>query len=142
MANESTPATKADVDVILRELATDTKGRLEKIESRLTGHDQQFRTIDRQFDKVLAYIDRSAKETLLRAMAYAYRDRRNRKREFRRLWNVRINAAVRQEGLNYSRFINGLKKAGVEVNRKILADLAVSDPPAFAKLVEIARAEA
>ncbi|MEE9240805.1 MAG: 50S ribosomal protein L20 [bacterium] len=85
---------------------------------------------------------RSAKETLLRAMAYAYRDRRNRKREFRRLWNVRINAAVRQEGLNYSRFINGLKKAGVEVNRKILADLAVSDPPTFAKLVEIARAEA
>ena len=86
---------------------------------------------------------RSAKETVLRGMAYAYRDRRVRKREFRRLWTVRINAAVRlTEGMNYSRFINGLKKAGVDVNRKILADLAVSDPPAFAKLVEIARAAA
>ncbi len=85
---------------------------------------------------------RTAKETVLRAMAFAYRDRRNRKREFRRLWNVRINAAARLEGMNYSRFINGLKKAGVEVNRKILADLAVSDPPAFSKLVEIARTAA
>ncbi len=85
---------------------------------------------------------RSAKETVLRAMAYAYRDRRNRKREFRRLWTVRINAAVREQGMNYSRFIDGLNKAGVEVNRKILAELAVSDPPAFSKLVEIARTAA
>ncbi|MBT5369078.1 MAG: 50S ribosomal protein L20 [Nitrospinaceae bacterium] len=85
---------------------------------------------------------RSAKETVLRAMSYAYRDRRVRKREFRRLWNVRINAAVRLEGMNYSRFIYGLGKAGVEVNRKILADLAISDPPAFSKLVEIARTAA
>jgi large subunit ribosomal protein L20 len=75
-------------------------------------------------------------------MAYAYRDRRNRKREFRRLWTVRINAAVREQGMNYSRFIDGLNKAGVEVNRKILAELAVSDPPAFSKLVEIARTAA
>jgi large subunit ribosomal protein L20 len=75
-------------------------------------------------------------------MAYAYRDRRNRKREFRRLWTVRINAAVRELGMNYSRFIDGLNKAGVEVNRKILAELAVSDPPAFSKLVEIARTAA
>ncbi|MAE06857.1 MAG: 50S ribosomal protein L20 [Nitrospinota bacterium] len=85
---------------------------------------------------------RSANETVLRAMAYAYRDRRNRKREFRRLWTVRINAAVRELGMNYSRFIDGLNKAGVEVNRKILAELAVSDPPAFSKLVEIARTAA
>ena len=85
---------------------------------------------------------RSANETVLRAMAYAYRDRRNRKREFRRLWTVRINAAVGELGMNYSRFIDGLNKAGVEVNRKILAELAVSDPPAFSKLVEIARTAA
>jgi large subunit ribosomal protein L20 len=86
---------------------------------------------------------RSAKETVLRGMAFAYRDRRVRKREFRRLWAVRINAAVRLvEGMNYSRFIYGLNKAGVEVNRKMLADMAVSDPPAFAKLVEIAQAQA
>ncbi len=84
---------------------------------------------------------RSARETVLRAMAFAYRDRRTRKREFRRLWNVRINAAVRELGMSYSRFIGGLTKAGVGVNRKILADLAVSDPPAFAKLVDIARAQ-
>jgi large subunit ribosomal protein L20 len=85
---------------------------------------------------------RSAKETVIRGMSFAYRDRRNRKREFRRLWNVRINAAARLEGMNYSRFINGLSKAGVEVNRKILAQLAISDPPAFSKLVEIARTAA
>jgi large subunit ribosomal protein L20 len=85
---------------------------------------------------------RSANETVLRAMAYAYRDRRNRKREFRRLWTVRINAAARELGMSYSRFIDGLNKAGVEVNRKILAQLAVSDPPAFSKLVEIARTAA
>jgi len=74
-------------------------------------------------------------------MAFAYRDRRNRKRDFRRLWNVRINAAVRGLGMSYSRFIGGLNKAGVEINRKVLAELAVSDPAAFAKLVEIARAQ-
>jgi len=85
---------------------------------------------------------RSAKETVIRAMAYAYRDRRNRKRDFRRLWNVRINAAVRGYGMNYSVFIHGLKIAGLEVNRKILAELAVSDPSAFSKLVEIARTAA
>jgi large subunit ribosomal protein L20 len=84
---------------------------------------------------------RSARETVFRAMAFAYRDRRTRKREFRRLWNVRINAAVREHGMNYSRFIGGLTKAGVGVNRKILSDLAVSDPHAFAKLVDIARAQ-
>ncbi len=84
---------------------------------------------------------KTARETVIRAMAFAYRDRRARKREFRRLWNVRINAAVRQAGLTYSRFIGGLRKAGVEVNRKLLADLAVSDPSAFTNLIEIARAQ-
>jgi large subunit ribosomal protein L20 len=85
---------------------------------------------------------RSARESVLRALAYAYRDRRVRKREFRRLWNVRINAAARLHGLNYSRFIWGLNQAGVEVNRKILAELAIEDPQAFGKLVEIAKAQA
>ena len=84
---------------------------------------------------------RSANETVLRAMAYATRDRKVRKRDFRRLWTVRINAAVRMLGMNYSNFIHGLKKAGIEVNRKMLADLAVADPPAFAQLVELARAQ-
>ena len=81
---------------------------------------------------------RSAAETVSRALNYAYRDRKVRKRDFRRLWIVRINAAARQHGLSYSRFIAGLTKAGVEVNRKILADLAVNDPAAFGKFAEIA----
>jgi large subunit ribosomal protein L20 len=82
---------------------------------------------------------RAAKEQLLHSGAYAYRDRRDRKAQFRRLWITRINAAVRPHGLSYSRFINGLKAAGVEVDRKILADLAVHDPKAFASLVETAK---
>lgn len=82
---------------------------------------------------------RKAKEALTKADTYAYRDRRNRKRDFRRLWIQRINAAARQNGMTYNRFIQGLKLAGVEVDRKILADLAVSDSAAFAVLVETAR---
>ncbi len=82
---------------------------------------------------------RSAKETLLRAGAYAYRDRRVKKREFRRLWIIRINAAARERGLRYSEFIAGLKKAGIEMDRKVLADLAVNDSAAFDAVVEKAR---
>ena len=81
-----------------------------------------------------------AKEALLKADAYAYRDRRNKKRDFRRLWIVRINAAARQEGMSYSQFMHGLKEAGIEVDRKVLADLAVFDKPAFGKFVEQAKA--
>jgi len=83
---------------------------------------------------------RTAKETVLRAGAFAYRDRRAKKRQFRSLWIVRINAAARALGLSYSAFMNGLKKAGVTLDRKILAELAVSDAAAFAKLAEAARA--
>ena len=83
---------------------------------------------------------RPAKETVERAWRYAYRDRRNKKREFRRLWITRINAAAHEHGMNYSTFIDGLKKAGIEVNRKILADLAVRDPQAFTAFAEKARA--
>ncbi|HIE06719.1 MAG TPA: 50S ribosomal protein L20 [Desulfarculaceae bacterium] len=83
---------------------------------------------------------RTAVETVDRALNYAYRDRRVRKRDFRRLWIVRINAAARLHGLSYSRFIDGLTKAQVEVDRKILADIAVTDPAAFGKYADIASA--
>jgi large subunit ribosomal protein L20 len=83
---------------------------------------------------------RTAQEAVNRADAYAYRDRRVRKRDFRQLWIVRINAAARINGLSYSRLMHGLDKAGVEVNRKVLADLAVSDPTAFAAIAEQAKA--
>ena len=83
---------------------------------------------------------RAANEQVLKSLAYAFRHRRTRKREFRRLWITRINAAVRQNGLSYSRFINGLKRAGIEINRKMLADLAVRDREAFQVLVDKAKA--
>ena len=83
---------------------------------------------------------RKAKEQVLHSMTYAYRDRKDRKGNFRRLWIQRINAAARANGLTYNRFVQGLKAAGVEVDRRVLADLAVTDAAAFAALVEIARA--
>ncbi|MBN1903337.1 50S ribosomal protein L20 [Candidatus Sumerlaeota bacterium] len=91
-----------------------------------------------------AYAGRSrlfpnAKETVMRGLRYAYRDRRVKKRDFRRLWITRINAATRMEGMSYNRFMNGLKLAGVEVDRRTLADMAVSDPPAFAAFVNQAK---
>lgn len=82
---------------------------------------------------------RPAKEQVQHSLQYAYRDRRNKKREIRRLWITRINAAARINGMSYSTFMNGLKKAGVELDRKILAELAVHDAPAFAALVEVAK---
>jgi large subunit ribosomal protein L20 len=82
---------------------------------------------------------RAAKEQVQHSGVYQYRDRRDRKAQFRRLWIARINAACRTQGISYSRFVNGLKAAGVEVDRKILADLAVSDPKAFAQLVQTAK---
>ncbi|WP_432560453.1 50S ribosomal protein L20 [Granulicoccus sp. GXG6511] len=83
---------------------------------------------------------RKAKEQVTHSLVYAYNDRRKRKGDFRSLWIQRINAACRAEGITYNRFINGLKNAGVEVDRKILADLAVTDAPAFNALVEVAKA--
>ena len=82
---------------------------------------------------------RSAREAVDRAMSYAYRDRRVRKRDFRKLWIARINAAARLNGLSYSRFINGLKKSDIEINRKLLSEIAVNDADGFAKLAEIAK---
>src|SRR5436309_13122754 len=82
---------------------------------------------------------RKAKEAVLKADQYSYRDRRNRKRDFRRLWITRINAAARQNGMSYSQFIHGLQLAGVELDRKILADIAVRDPETFRRFAETAR---
>ncbi|HYZ30466.1 MAG TPA: 50S ribosomal protein L20 [Thermoleophilaceae bacterium] len=80
-----------------------------------------------------------AKEALLKAETYAYRDRRNRKRDFRRLWITRINAAAKLNGMSYSQFMHGLKLAGVELDRKVLADIAVRDPETFRRFAETAR---
>ncbi len=96
----------------------------------------------RLFKKAKGYVGgrgrllRTVKETLIRAEAYAYRDRKVKKREFRKLWIIRINAACRQRGLRYSQFIFGLKKAGIELDRKQLSELAINDPAAFDQIVE------
>jgi large subunit ribosomal protein L20 len=85
---------------------------------------------------------RRANEAMMKSLKYSYRDRRNHRRELRRLWIARINAAARQNGLSYNKFMYGLKQAEIELDRKVLADLAVRDSAAFAELVEIARAAA
>ena len=103
------------------------------------------RSKKRLFKKVKGFVGgrrkliRTAKETLVRSGVYAFRDRRNRKREFRKLWIIRINAAVSEHGLRYSEFIAGLKKAKIELDRKILADMAVADPSAFEQVVELVK---
>jgi large subunit ribosomal protein L20 len=101
----------------------------------------------RMFDRAEGYVMgrrkllRTAKENLVRAGVYAYRDRRVRKREFRRLWIIRINAAVRERGLRYAEFINGLKQAGLELDRKTLSEMAIADPAAFDQVVEQVKAK-
>ncbi len=82
---------------------------------------------------------RTARETVERALVFAYRDRRTKKRDFRKLWIARINAAARLNGMSYSRFISGLKKADIDINRKMLAEMAVNDANGFAKLAEVAK---
>jgi len=81
---------------------------------------------------------RRGKQAITRSLEYAYRDRRNRKRTFRQLWNIRINAAARTHGVTYSQLINGMKKSGIKLNRKILAELAVNEPAAFSEVVKAA----
>ncbi len=81
----------------------------------------------------------TARETVERALCFAYRDRKRKKRDFRKLWIIRINAAAREHGLSYSRFMNGLNQAGVELDRKVLADMAVNEKAAFARLAEISK---
>jgi len=100
---------------------------------------------NRLFQKAKGYVGarrkllRTTKENLVRAEAFAFRDRRVRKREFRKLWIIRIGAAARVNGLNYNKLIHGLKVAGVDLDRKVLADIALQDPAAFTKLAETAR---
>lgn len=84
---------------------------------------------------------KAANQAVMKALHYAYRDRRNKKRSFRRLWITRINAAARKDGISYSRLINGLKQANIEIDRKMLADIAVSDAGSFSELVLIAKKE-
>ena len=84
---------------------------------------------------------RTATHRVEKSLCYAYRDRKQKKRHFRELWIIRLSAAVRELGLNYSQFMSGLKKAGVELNRKVLADMAVRDPQAFRSVVDIAKAQ-
>jgi large subunit ribosomal protein L20 len=91
------------------------------------------------YDGARSRVFRVAKQAVIKAGQYAYRDRRQRKRQFRALWIQRINAEARMSGLSYSQFINGLKKASIEIDRKILADIAVFDKPAFSLLVEQAK---
>ena len=102
--------------------------RHKKLFAQVKGHYQTNRRLTKR-----------AHESLMRSLAYAYRDRRNRKRDFRRLWIIRINAASRLNGLPYSRLIQGLTLAGVKIDRKMLADLAVRDAAAFADIVNVAR---
>ncbi|MEM7031624.1 MAG: 50S ribosomal protein L20 [Chloroflexota bacterium] len=107
-------------------------------------------TTRRRHKKVLAYtkgqrgtkhnLYKRANEAMMKSLSYAYRDRRNKKRDFRRLWITRINAAARLHDLSYSKFMHGLKEAGVELDRKVLADIAVHDSDGFAKLAETAKA--
>lgn len=101
---------------------------------------KRMRRLTKGFRLSRHHLYRQAVVTLIRARVYAFRDRRVRKREFRRLWIVRINAACRMRGLRYGQFIAGLLRAQVELNRKTLADLAVHDPDTFTKLVELAKA--
>jgi len=85
---------------------------------------------------------RTAADSVDKALMYAYRDRKARKRDFRRLWIARINAATRMHNMSYSKFIHGLKKAGIELDRKVLADLAISDPSGFSRIVDLAAQQA
>ena len=104
--------------------------------------DSRRKTLDRAsgFFLTKSKLNRAAQEAVEKALKYAYVGRKNKKREFRSLWIVRINAACRQANISYSKFINGLKKAGIELNRKILADMAANDSASFALLVEKAKA--
>lgn len=112
-----------------------------RVKRGVTAHARHRRVLrqTRGFYGTRSRLFKRANEALMKSLQYAYRDRRRRKRDMRRLWIVRINAAARLNGLPYGRFIEGLKRAGVEVDRKMLADLAVHDGATFARLVEVSR---
>ena len=113
-----------------------------RIKPSVTSHARHKKTLAlaRGYSQGRRKLIRIANETVMKGLAYAYRDRRVRKREFRALWIARINAAARECGLSYSAFMNGLKKASIDLDRKVLADLAVFDKPAFAKIADQAKA--
>jgi len=112
-----------------------------RVKRGVTAHKRHKRLLDAAEGRrgTRSRLVKPAREALLHAMAYATRDRKQRKRQFRQLWIVRINAAARQHGLSYGRFITGLKQADVELDRKMLADLAVRDAATFGRIVDIAR---
>jgi len=114
---------------------------LPRVKSGVTAHKRHKKILKlaKGYRGARSKLFRKANETVMKAGAYAYRDRRNKKREIRRLWITRINAAARLNGISYSKLIFGLTKAGVAVDRKMMAELAVSDPNAFTKLVEVAK---
>ncbi len=115
-----------------------------RIKRGVTRHRRHKRILERTsgFRGSRSKLIRPANLALEKSLKYAYRDRRQRKRQFHRLWIVRINAAARQHGLSYSRLMHGLRRAGVEVDRKILAELAVSQPDVFLELAELAKSQA
>lgn len=113
-----------------------------RVKRGVTAHARHKKVLDKAkgYYGARSKVYRVAKQAVTKAGQYAYRDRRQRKRQFRALWIARINAAAQENGINYSRFINGLKKAEIELDRKVMADLAVFDKPAFAVLAEKAKA--
>ena len=113
-----------------------------RVKRGVTAHAKHKKVLDeaKGYSGARSKVYRVAKQAVIKAGQYAYRDRRQKKRQFRALWIARINAGARETGLSYSRMINGLKKAGVEVDRKILADLAIFDKTAFGALAEQAKA--
>ena len=112
-----------------------------RVERGVTAHARHKKILDKAkgYYGARSKVFRVAKQAVIKAGQYAYRDRRQRKRQFRALWIVRINAAARECGISYSRFMNGLKKAAVELDRKVLADIAVYDKEAFAELAKVAQ---
>ena len=112
--------------------------RIKATIARKKGRKRVFRATKGQFGKKKNQYSQAIR-SLIKGMVYAFRDRKVKKREFRSLWIVRVNAACREEGISYSRFMSGLKKAKVEINRKMLAEMAVTDEAGFRKLVEIAK---
>jgi large subunit ribosomal protein L20 len=146
MLEKKSPNGPADRGGVPRPQAgADPAGREEALMSRTTNAVARRRRRKKVLAQAKGYWGRKhssyrlANEQVMRSGRYAYRDRRARKREFRRLWIVRINAAARREGMSYSELIHGLGKAGVDVNRKMLADIAVRDPEAFRRFAELAR---
>jgi len=113
-----------------------------RIKRSVTGHKKRRTVLERAkgYRGSRGRLYRSAREQVLHSMRYAYNDRRTRKGDFRKLWIARINAAAREHGLSYNRFMNGLRLADVEVDRRILSDMAINDPQSFGALVQIARA--